>query len=222
MQEKCTYSIDTQTQHNTHTHAQPPLWGIFYSRSVLMSLVLRINTCQVVALVRYRRGQTVTESAEKIISLVIMPWCPFLHLSCLVFPSTCHPVSRFTRLFWLISCTNISFSSSLQNCYSVLLLVILGGTISAPLLYHFWQSHWNLLLSLHWTCIWQSLWQVYRECVTSLNCNGLLRGLMSDVHKAASYQQINHRDIFIELLVCKVTLWARKWVVGWANERVTD
>lgn len=41
-----------------------------------MRLVVRINACQAGALTQYRRGQTVTESGEKIIILIMMPWRP--------------------------------------------------------------------------------------------------------------------------------------------------
>lgn len=59
-------------QKHTHTHC----CGVYSiaCRPALMELVVRINTCQVGALVQYRRGQTVTESGEKIIILIMMPW----------------------------------------------------------------------------------------------------------------------------------------------------
>lgn len=56
------------------------LWAKFHSRPILMSLVARINTCQVGALAQRRRGQTATESGEKIIILIMMPRRPpFIH-----------------------------------------------------------------------------------------------------------------------------------------------
>lgn len=83
---------------------------------------------------------------------------PSLHLSCHLFPSICHPVSWFILLFWLISCTNISFSNSKlllftlplfpSPCYSRWHNFPTTPTISD-------RSHWNLLSSFLWTSIQQ-------------------------------------------------------------------
>lgn len=141
-----------------HIHAEtrthPLLCGIFYSRPLLMRLVGRINTCQVGALVQYRRGQTVTESCEKIIILIMMPWrAPFIYQSTPP-PSICHPVSRSTLLStpwlqfdWFPAQTASFFFSLVPNCYSLFFHSIL-------LCYSRWHNFTSFFSfsPKHWHC----------------------------------------------------------------------
>ncbi len=143
MQKRCMHTSMQKHHFNTHTHTHTHtlLWGIFYSRPVLMRLVVRINACQVGALAQYRRGQTVTESGEKIIILIMMPWRPpFIYQSTSPLPSvtlspdppcSLHLASNlidFPHKHLIFS----PLGDSLFFC-SILLFVILGGKISPAL-----------------------------------------------------------------------------------------
>lgn len=139
MQKRCMHTLMPK---HTQTHTHRRCGRIFYSIPVLMRLVVRINTCQVRALVQYRRGQTVTKSGAKIIILITMPWRPpFIHQSTSLPPSVT-PVSRSTPLSkaplkcdWFPAPTSHFGVSLAPLCYpqlhrSIPLFVIPGGTIS--------------------------------------------------------------------------------------------
>lgn len=141
MQKRCMYTSMQKHHFNTHTHTL--LWGIVHSRPVLMRLVVRINACQVGALAQYRRGQTVTESSEKIIILIMMPWRPpFIYQSTSPPPSvtlspdppcSLHLASNLIdflhkHLIFSPLCDSLFFCSIL-----LFVILILGGKISPAL-----------------------------------------------------------------------------------------
>lgn len=97
---------------------------------------MRINACQVEALAQYGRGQTVTESSEKIIILIMMPrHPPFIYQSTSSPPSvTLSPdppcsLHLASNLIDFLHKHLIFFLSS----STLLLFIILGHTISPAL-----------------------------------------------------------------------------------------